>query len=1090
MSRDIDYRISRYKHRYYLNLIFKGSIYILTVLLSAFLFFSLIEYQFKAGTPFRAFLFFSYILICIWVLYKWLMVHLIKLFVKSKQISDENAAQNIGALLPQIGDKLLNLVQLRKLQEHNSLLLATISQRSNQMSAMPIEEVVNFRENIKYLKYLIMPFLIVALLGILSPQTITEPTRRIVQFNKEFVPEAPFRFEIQNENLTAFRNEDFILNLELSGQEIPESVYLLNDERKIKLAKTGNTTYRHQFEKIQQSVIFKFEAAGFNSKTYTIDVVNRPDIKNFAISLSYPPYINKDPDRLDNIGSFQVPAGTTATWIINTNDTRQIVIDFASDEQDNSYQSVDNQLFEFEKTLMKTDEYSIGLKNDFSDNKESIKYSIEVIPDEYPKITLDQFKDTVLYRYLIFGGNISDDYGISDLSLFYRKKIRNQAQDFLQMKIGVDKSKNNQSFYYHWKIEDFDLQNGESVEYYLQVTDNDGIHGAKATKTPTFSLEVPSREKLRDEFKISSEKSENQIDKTLEESKQLNEDLKDIQNKLKGKKELSWQDQKAIDEMIRRKKALDEAIKEMQEQFKSDVEKRDRFDEEMNKDLMEKLNQLQNLMEELLDEETKKLYDELQKLLEEQKNLEDLKNVIDKLNFKEDNLERELERTLELFKKMKFELQLQDNLNRTNELQEKQEKASENSEEKSGDQESLEDEQKEINEEFQELKEDIKDMQELNQDLQRPSPMPDMSDEIDSIEKQQKDAQQNLEEQKNKKASEAQKGASEQLKKMAEKMQSMQSMMMESSLNMNLNQLRDILDNLIKLSFEQEDVMKEFRQVHQSDPRFLELSQQQLKIKDDAKVIQDSLISLSKEDFRIQSVVTRKVDEMNDYLDEAAFAIKERNKGQAIGKQQFIMTTINDLALMLDDVMDQMMNSMGMGTGKPQNARVPSMSELQQQLSEKIDQLKKSGTSGRQLSEELAKMAVEQERIRQMLQEMEEKMLKNGGQQPGNSLNDIKEKMELSELDLVNKQLTEQLIQRQKEIVTRLLEAETAEKERELDNERESEQAKEFERNIPLEFEEYIKAKEREIELIKTVPPKLNPYYKKEVNEYFKRLGG
>jgi hypothetical protein len=46
------------------------------------------------------------------------------------------------------------------------------------------------------------------------------------------------------------------------------------------------------------------------------------------------------------------------------------------------------------------------------------------------------------------------------------------------------------------------------------------------------------------------------------------------------------------------------------------------------------------------------------------------------------------------------------------------------------------------------------------------------------------------------------------MKKMAEKMQAMQSMMMESSMNLNLNQLRDILDNLIKLSFEQEQVMQ------------------------------------------------------------------------------------------------------------------------------------------------------------------------------------------------------------------------------------------------------------------------------------------
>jgi len=1019
------------------------------------------------------------------------VVHVIKLLIKRKQISDDKAAHNIGVALPEIDDKLLNLVQLQRDKTNNQLLLAAINQRQKQMTIVPFDEIIKYRENLKYLKYLLFPFLAVAVLGIIAPATITEPTKRIVQFNKEFIPQAPFNFEIQNESLLAFRNEDFNLKLDLIGQEIPENVYLINENRRIKLARTADRSFSHNFEKIQQSTIFHFEAAGFKSNSKTIEVVNRPNIKNFAISLSYPDYINKEPERLDNIGSFQAPIGTEAKWMINTNDASEILLKFQSDEKQSSFEDVDNQLFNYERTILTSDQYTIGLKNEFSKNKETIKYTIEVIPDEYPKINLDQLKDTVLFQYLIFGGNISDDYGLTDLSIFYRKKGEpRQDNAFSREVLKIDRSKNNQSFYYQWKLQDFDLQNGEKIEYYLQVRDNDAINGRKSSKTPTYTFEVPSKQQLRNELKISTENSENQIDKTIEESKQLNEEIKDIQNRLKGKKELTWQDQKQIEDMINRKDALEEAIKELQEQFKSDTEKRKRFDPEMNEELAKKLELLQNLMDELLDDETKKLYDELRKLLEEQKNLDQMKDVIDKLNFKEDNLEKELERTLELFKKMQFEMKLNENLSMTKELQEKQEEASEKSLDKGKDNETLQQEQEELNKDFQDLKEEINDMQQLNQDLQRPQPMQDMSEEMESIEQQQKDAQENLQQNKKKKASKAQQGASQQMKKMSEKMQAMQSMMMQSSMNMNLNQLRDILDNLIKLSFEQEQVMQEFRKVHQSDPRFLELSQQQLKIKDDAKVIQDSLISLSKEDFRIQSVVTRKVDEMNQYLDETADAIKERKKGEAIGKQQFTMTTINDLALMLDDVMSQMMNSMGMGGGQPQNARVPSMSELQQQLAEKIEQLKQSGKSGRQLSEELAKMAAEQERIRKMLQEMEEKMEKGGGTQPGNTLEDLKNKMEQSELDLVNKKLTDQLVQRQKEITTRLLEAENAQKERELDEEREGQTAKEFERNVPKEFEDYIKAKEREIELLKTVPPKLNPYYKQEINKYFKRLGG
>ncbi len=1091
LSKDLSYRFSRYKRKYYLNLIVKGSIYITTVVLSAFLFFNLVEYQFHSSSAIRASFFFAYIFLCIVVLYKWFLVHLLKLFLKNKQISDEKAAEDIGYFYPNIKDKLLNLVQLKKSIKKSNLMMATIDQRTNQMNVVPFEEVISFKENVRHIKFLIFPFLVVAILGIVSPNIITEPTKRIIQFNKEFIPQAPFHFTVQNESLLAFRNEDFILNLQLTGNELPETVYFITENRKIKLQKTSSRNFVYNFERIQESKVFSFEAAGFLSDKYTIDVVNRPNIKNFTVSLSFPNYLNREPENLDNIGSFQVPIGTRASWLFNTSDVNQIELKFHDNDEVITPEDIDNQMFKYETSLFTSSIYSIHLKNNYSQNRETIQYNIEVIPDEYPKINLDQLSDTILYQYLIFGGNISDDHGIYDLKIHYRKYQNQPATNnlFKHLNLKIDDTKSSQSFYYHWKLDEFNLQNGEKLEYYLEVRDNDAINGIKATKTTHYTFEIPSINKLRNDLKNSSESTENQIDKTLLEAKELNKELEKIDNKLKGKKELSWQDKKQIEDLIKRKNALGEEIKKLQEQFRSESQKRERFDKEHNEVIKEKIEQLQKLMEELLDDETKKLYQELLKLLEEQINIDDLKNTINKINDREGNLEEELERALELFKKMKFEFKLNENIQRISELQEKQEEAAKNTEDKSLEQESLQEEQQKLNEEFQDLKKELDEMQKLNQDLQRPQPMQNLSDEEKSIESSQKDAQQNLEQNKNKKASKAQQGASDQMKKMEQKLQSMQSMMMRSSMNINLNQLRDILDNLIKLSFEQENIMIEFRRVHQSDPRFLELSQKQLKIKDDAKVIQDSLISLSKDDFRIESVVTRKVDEMNRYFDESVAAIKERKKAEAVGKQQSTMTTINDLALMLDDVMSQMMNSMGMGEGQPQNARVPSLSELQQQLGEKISELKKSGKSGRQLSEELAKMAAQQERIRMMLHEMEKELNKGTEGGGGESLQDIINKMERSELDLVNKQLTNQLIKRQQEIVTRLLEAENAQKERELDNERESQRAKEYNRNIPNAFEEYIKAKEKEIELIKTVPPKLNPYYKKEVNEYFKRIG-
>ena len=113
-------------------------------------------------------------------------------------------------------------------------------------------------------------------------------------------------------------------------------------------------------------------------------------------------------------------------------------------------------------------------------------------------------------------------------------------------------------------------------------------------------------------------------------------------------------------------------------------------------------------------------------------------------------------------------------------------------------------------------------------------------------------------------------------------------------------------------------------------------------------------------------------------------------------------------------------------------------------------------------------------------------MDEKNGTKPGNG---IPEKMEETESDLVNKKLTQETINRQREILSRLLEAEDTLRERDREEERKAESAKDHEKAIPKVFEEYFRLKEQEIEFLKTIPPKLYPYYKNEVNEYFRRIG-
>jgi hypothetical protein len=678
------------------------------------------------------------------------------------------------------------------------------------------------------------------------------------------------------------------------------------------------------------------------------------------------------------------------------------------------------------------------------------------------------------------------------------------------------------------------------------VWDNDGVNGSKSTKTSTYTFRVPTADNLVAEIKNSQSSTQEKIDRGVGKANKLQDQIEQANQKLKGKQSLDWQDKKMLEDIVEQKKGLDKLVEELKEQNKLLEQKKDAFTEQDER-IREKAEQIQKLMDELLDEETKKLFEELQKLLGEKSDVSQIQKILDKLNQNTNNLEKELERTLELFKQLQYEFKLDQTakelaqqiaeqkelLEKTRDLEKAQEQEGKNQKaeksdksDKNKDQEGqdnarkdekselkndqkgdekandgkqdnsegppdenqqLAKDQEELEQDFKELSEELEELKELGEELQNNDDLPSEED-VNDVQQDQKESREMLQNSSPSKSKAPQQKAIQKMQEMQQQMESAQNAMsMEMDME-NIEALRHIIHGLVKLSFDEESLMTRFNGLSQNDPAFNGLAQEQLKLKDDAKVLEDSLLALGKRDPFMGSIVTREVGELNEHVENVIEANRERRRPQASSEMQMAMTSINNLALMLDDHFDQMMQMMA--NAQPSNGKSkkkgqkPSLSQMQQQLNDRIQELKESGKSGRQLSEELAQMAAEQERIRKALKEMQDKM--QDGKMPGE---DISSKMEQTEMDLVNKQLTEQLIKRQREIVTRLLEAEKSAREQDMDEERKGETAKDYEKEMPKAFEDYLRLKEKEVELLKTVPPKLEPYYKREVNEYFKRVG-
>ena len=164
------------------------------------------------------------------------------------------------------------------------------------------------------------------------------------------------------------------------------------------------------------------------------------------------------------------------------------------------------------------------------------------------------------------------------------------------------------------------------------------------------------------------------------------------------------------------------------------------------------------------------------------------------------------------------------------------------------------------------------------------------------------------------------------------------------------------------------------------------------------------------------------------------------------------------------------------------------MQQLQQQLSDQLKQMQQQMQNGQQspnsMSEEFARMAAEQEMLRQGMQKMLNDMKENG-QIGDDGLNEIIKEMEKLEEDLVNKKINRQMIERSRKIESRMLESQKAQEKREQEEKRKSNEYKglHFDRKIDdLLYKETLKKNQ---EFLKTNPIEYAPYYQEKINEYY-----
>lgn len=1114
-------KLDAFIRKYYINNLIRGSLHSIALLCAMWIAFVLVEhYVFSSSVSsvgLRKTLFFSFTGIALVAIGGWVVVPLVQYFRLGKIISHNQAAQIVGNHFTNVKDKLLNVLQLKAQSGKNNsaLLLAAINQKTTELQPVPFKKAIDLSKNRKYLRFALPPLFLFLLL-LFSSNIIQNSTKRIINNDREFEREALFGFEVKDENAKVVQYEDYILEVDIKDKgALPSEVFIEVDNYKYKLEKVSPTKFTYTFYKMQKDQNFRLSANGFTSRAYDIDVLEKPNILDFNVKLDYPAYIGRKDEDMSNVGDLVVPAGTNIEWLFQADNTDELALRLPGETEGEQAARAGENNFSIKKTVVRDGQYQIYVTNELLPNGDSISYSLTVIPDLYPAIELEKFEDSTDNKIIFFAGEASDDYGIRRLDFHYTIEKEGKTIRTEKMPMSIQSGKQT-TYDYVLDVRNFSLKPGEKLSYYFQVWDNDGIQGSKSAKTPPMYYQMPTLEEVKQKEEENDTEIKSDLEDAMKEVEKLQRNIKKAKEGVLQKNELNWQDRREIEKLIEQQKAAEEKIQNAQENYEENLKNQEEF-QKVDEELKKKQEMIQELFEEVMSDEMKELFEKMEKMLDEL-NKDEVMEQLENMEMNDEQLKQELDRMLNLFKKMEVEKEMMDAIEELDSLAKEQEELSEESEKNAEDQdaakqEELKEKQEEINKKFDDLKEKLDGAQKKNEELEQPMDMDskDLEQQKEEVQENLDNSSKQLQQKQNKNASKSQKNASKKMKQMSDEMKEMMDMNQMQQMQQDVKAMRQLLENLVNMSFEQEQLIGDIRRTIPNTPMYVKLVQKQHKLKDDFRHIEDSLEVLAKRVFQLQSFITEKVTDVKKNLNRSLEMLEERQKRTAMVQQQYTMTYVNDLALMLSESMDQMQQQMaqqmagqqmcekpggqgkpgssGMGQGKDgQKPGMGGMRQMQEQLNKQIQKMQEMMKNGKSpSSRQFAEMAAKQAAIRKALQDMKRKKQQQG-KGGGKEIQDIIDQMDKVETDLVNKRLPSDMKKRQQDILTRLLENEKAEREREYDNERKAERPKETEVKLPPAMEEYLEKRKGQVEMFKTVSPSLKPYYKNLVEEYFRAL--
>ncbi|MEZ4700340.1 MAG: DUF4175 family protein [Rhodothermales bacterium] len=1184
-----------------------GGVFFLGALAAVWLLSVAIEASLWLDTAFRKALFWSIVVVAVGLAY-WFMVRpLLRMAGWLRGPSEEQIAREIGRRFPEVSDRLTNLLQLaagRTSPSPPSFIDHAVASLGRGIEPVPMEQVVSYERAKRASRFALVPVAGVVIFLLAAPGAFLGASHRLLTPGTHFDRPAPFQLLVEPGDIELMRGDSLTIRARAIGAQQPAaaSIEMQNLSEDLVTTETlrADSTYRyeHRLLNVRHSFRYRLRAGEVTSAWFTAEITERPLVRSMQVGLTFPRYARIPPQRLDpNVGDIQALAGTRADLevIVSGQELAGGYIVHSDGQRDTL--SLDRTAAEGGFTLRQDETYHLSFVDARGNqNSDPIEYTVRVVQDALPSVivtepsTVSELNESLATQLRL---RLADDFGFSRLALYYRlaeSRFGAPAETFSAIQLGgLAPYELDQEIVHGWDLRrdtPIDPVPGDVIEYYVQVWDNDSVAGYKSTRSATLQLRLPSIAEQYEKLDETEDAAESDMEAMMEEARQIREQFQELRDELRTKQESDWEDQRQLDQLKEKQSSLEQQAEDLNQAFEEMVDRMEQNDLASDR-TMEMYQEMQKVVEEINSPELMEALNQLQEAMQEL-NLQQMQESLQNFEFNEEQYQQRLERTLELFKQIRVQQDLEEAARRAEDLAEQQQEIrektaeledqptdeapdaenaeSENPEdagekadgepregeepaegeqqdpqqgeqqdsqgeqqdqqgeqqdpqqgdpqengeqnpsqqeqqqagEPSTPQEQLAKQQEMSSEEMQQLEQLLEQIKERMDELKQ-APTDEMQQLNEQVQEEQlpQQMQQNAEQLRQNQLNQAQQQQQQmqqQLQQMQQQLQQMQQGMEGSQIQINIAALRRALSDILTLSQEQEDLINAVRDLSPDSPALRQFSQAQVELGEGAAVVSDSLQKLAKDIPHMTREVQQQAGEALRAMTSATDAMAERMSGQAAAHQKSAMMHLNELALLLSDLLDQMMNMQSSGSGsgmsmQQMTEQLQNAAQQQQQLNQQIQQMLNQMQGNRlsqDMQERLRQMAAQQESIRSEVKSLSRNPELRGKMM--GDLNKIAEQMEETIQELQRAQPGRRTLERQQQILSRMLDATRSMQERGRENKREGRIGESTPRDSPTALPASQEAESLRKALIEALESGYSADYEELIKRYFELL--